>query len=673
VVGTGGGTIRKGGQVHRYRASLVPAEAAPKASVPPRPSWRQTLADPTVAASILYSFAALLAIVCAYLALFSQFASYDDEGTLLVTVKAFAQGEVLYRDIFAIYGPFYYELFGGFFSLTGQEVTTEVSRTIVIFLWVGSSLLYGITAQRLTGRLSMGLAGMAGAFAALFVLETEPMHPQGLCALLLAGFTLLAVLGGGRRPGWAGAGAGALLAALVLTKLNLGAFAVAAVFLAAVLAVPALSRRRWLTWLVIAAVLVLGPFVLARDFSESWVRELMLVEILSMAAIVVVCWPSAADRHDDGDPTIPWLWGAAAGFVLAAVAIIVAILLAGSSPADLYDGVVTQALRVRDVLISPLNFPPEAINWAIATMTAAVLSRVLRPSATAAPSLWPGLLRALVGISILLVVAHIVFVGFNPSSGNPVLMPMLLAWVAAIPPAGAPEPTHKRFLRILLPALAVAETLQVYPVAGSQMGIASVSFVPVAALCLGDALVSLRAWGETRGTGVAGRLGLVTAVIAIGIAAQFTVNALVRPTVTNAIAYGEFEPLRVEGAGPMRLPQEEADLYSRLVHLLRAHRCSTFIGYPNVDSLYLWSGIEAPAPAAPGAWIKALDAEQQQRVVDEMKASPRPCAIRSDEQAESWLHGEQPPGTPLVRYVFDDFRPVAEAGHWEFMVPKGGS
>ena len=97
-----------------------------------------------------------LPAVAAYLALFTQFAPYDDEGTLLVTLKAFAHGDILYRDVYSPYGPFYYELFGGLFSLTGHAVTTDASRSIVVVLWVGTSLLYGLAAQRLTGRLALG-------------------------------------------------------------------------------------------------------------------------------------------------------------------------------------------------------------------------------------------------------------------------------------------------------------------------------------------------------------------------------------------------------------------------------------------------------------------------------------------------------------------------------------
>ena len=66
-------------------------------------------------------------------------------------MKSFAEGEILYRDIYSDYGPFFFELFGGLFALTGWAVTNDASRLIVGFLWVASSLLFGLSAQRLTG------------------------------------------------------------------------------------------------------------------------------------------------------------------------------------------------------------------------------------------------------------------------------------------------------------------------------------------------------------------------------------------------------------------------------------------------------------------------------------------------------------------------------------------
>jgi hypothetical protein len=625
-----------------------------------------------VRALIVYSALAAAAAAAAYYALFVQFAAYDDEGTLLVTVKAFAEGDTLYRDVYAIYGPFYYEIFGAFFAGTGIEITTEISRTIVIFFWVGASLLYGLTAHRLTGRLALGVVGTGSAFGTLYVLQSEPMHPQIVCVVLLAAFALLAAFGPGRRPARLGALAGAVLAALVLTKLNLGAFAVAAVVVAAVLAVEPLRRRRWLVALVCLGWLVLPFLVMQRDLEQDWTRELVLIEMLAMAAVLVVSRPFGTAREADAQegPTVRWLLGAVAGFAVAFIAILIAILLTGSSAADVWDGVVTQALRVRDVLVSPLYFPAAAVDWALAALAAASLVTMLRPTFGSGPSLWSGGLRALAGLGILATVGHIAPFSLGPSSENPVVIPVILAWVAAVPLRGVTEPTYKRFLRVLLPALAVGEALQVYPVAGSQMGIAASTFVPAGALCLADALAEFRAWSAAQGGGALRRFGIVTVVVSVALAAQFTLDSMLRSTVEKAIVYGNQEAMPFKGTAALHLPPEEVERYSRLVDLIKKHRCTTFISYPNVDSLYLWTGIEAPAPKAPGAWMNALDDERQQRVVDEMKTSPRPCAIRNDVLAEGWLQGKPPPDAPLVNYVFNGFRPIEEVGDYTFMLPR---
>lgn len=609
--------------------------------------------------------------MAAYYSIFTNFASYDDEGTLLVTLKAFVHGETLYRNIYSEYGPFYYEVFGGLFAATGKAVTTDASRTIVIFVWVFSSLIFGIAAHRLTRSLALGLVAMGAAFSALYVLANEPMHPQGLCVLLFAAVALLLVLGPSRRAGWMGCACGALLGALLMTKVNLGAFAVAGIALAAVLTIPALGRRRWLVWLIVAAYLALPLAVMARNLNEGWVRELIFIVTLAMAALVVSAWPQRPGPDDEDGGSLRWLVGAIAGLVVASIVILLAIILTGPSLSDVYDGVIVQAMRVRDVLITPLLFPGVGVDWAIGALAVAVLVARLRPSAQEQSPLWAGLLRAGVGLTILLVVAHVTPIALSPTSQNPVVLPVLLAWVAAVAPVGVEETAYKRMVRIALPAMAVAEALQVYPVAGSQMGIASVTFVPVGALCLADALTSLRAWGEGRDTAVASRLGIVIAVVGVALAAQFTLDTMLRPAASNAIAYyRDREPLPFKGATALRLAPEEVAVYSGLVNLLHQHHCTSFVGYPNIDSLYLWSGIEAPPPEAPGAWMKALDAEEQQRIVREMKATPRPCAVRSYTRAEGWVRSSTPPDVPLVNYIFNDFKPVAEVGDFQFLLPK---
>lgn len=651
---------------------MTKATASPSKPPPLSRRIRDTVAaNPDAAAIALYALVAIAATVAAYLTIFTEFAPYDDEGTLLVTVKAFVHGDTLYRDIWSVYGPFYYELFGGLFALTGHAVTTDASRSIVVVVWVGTSLLFGLVAQRLTGRLMLGVTGMIAAFGVLAVLANEPMHPQGLCALLLAAFALLAVSGATGRVAWAGGGCGALLAALTLTKVNLGIFAVAAVALAAVLTIEPLQRRLWLRWGVIVAFIAMPVFVLGRDLGTGWVRELLLLEVLTAMAVIVAAWSLQPERGEGDGGLLRWLLAAAAGFAVAFVAIMAVILLTGPTLADVYNGIVTEAYRIRDILMSQFPFPPgAALDWAIAAVAAATLASRFRPTDADKPSIWPGLLRMAAGLAIWLTAAHIVPVALNPSSANPDVVPMVLAWVAAIPPAGVCESVHKRFLRALLPALAVAETLQVYPVAGSQMGIAAVSFVPVGALCLGDALVDLRAWSSARGAPVLGSFGAASGVATVALAGMFGLNLIVLPAATNAVVYRDQPKLGLPGASLMHLPAPAVETYTELVDLLHRYRCTTFIGYPSVNSLYLWSGLEAPAPQIPNAWMYALDRAQQQRVVDELRASRRPCAIRNDALAAPYLQGVPPPNLPLVNYALNDFRFVAKVGEFDFLLPK---
>src|SRR6185295_8361505 len=169
---------------------------------------------------------------------------------------------------------------------------------------------------------------------ALLVLVNEPMHPQGLCVLLLAAFSLIAVAGPGRRVALAGGVCGALLAALVMTKINLGAFSLAAVVLAAVFALEPLRRRWWVRWPVVLAFLAMPLFVLQRDLRESWVRDLLLLEVLAALAIVIAAHAPRPGRWEGGAVLARWLLAATAGFAVAFVAILGIVLLTGPSLAD---------------------------------------------------------------------------------------------------------------------------------------------------------------------------------------------------------------------------------------------------------------------------------------------------------------------------------------------------
>ncbi|HEX6687622.1 MAG TPA: hypothetical protein VF085_03030 [Solirubrobacterales bacterium] len=631
--------------------------------------WRETLADPAIRAIVLYALVAIAASVAAYVTIFTYFAIYDDEGTVLVSLNAFAHGDLLYRDVFSPYGPFFFELFGGLAALSGHDFTNDASRSIVVVIWVGTSFLLGLACQRLSGRLMLGIAGMVVAFAALYALYPEPMHPHGLLVLLLSGFALLAVRGPGRRVALAGGFAGALLAAALLTKINFGVYAIAAVVLAAAMTVEPLNRRRWLRWPLIVAFLALPTLVMSADLREGWVRSFVVLELLGGAAIVAAVWPSQPRHGEEQSDLRRWLIAAAAGCVAATTAMIAVVLLLGTSLSDLYDGLIVQPLNVREVDPHPFETPAQAIDWAVAAFAAAVLTARLRSWGSGKPSLWPGLLRGAAGLTIWFTIAKQAPFGLNPST-NPDVLPMLLAWVAAVPPAGDPEPPYKRFLRILLPAVAVAGVLGVYPVPGAQVGVASLMFVPVGALCIADALASLRVWSAARGELPLARFGAVVGVASAALAGMIALGQIVLPAASNAVIYNDRPALPLKGAGDLRLEQAQVDEYVGVVDFLKQNRCTDFIGYPNVDSLYLWSGIEPPKPAAPGAWITALDETGQNRILAQMRATPRPCVFRNEAVAGFWLNGRPMPETPLVRYIFDDFETVGQVGEFELGLPK---
>jgi hypothetical protein len=622
----------------------------------------------------IYALVAIAAAITAYFYLFTQFASYDDEGTVLVTLKAFVGGETLYRDVYTPFGPFYYELFGGLFSLGGWAVTTDASRTIVTVIWVGSSLLFGVSVQRLTGRVSLGVTAMLVAFSVVFILSQEPMHAQVLAVALLSVFTLIASGGSPRRVLPAGAVCGALLAALVLTKVNLGIYAVAAVCFAAVLAVEPLRRRWWTRWPVIVAFLALPAVATGRDLSNELVRNLVALEMLAAISIAVASGSLARLPSDlrGAANTLRWLLAAAVGFAVCFAAILGAIFVTGSTPADVYDGVITQALRIRDVNPAPIGITSASLDWGIAAIAGATVVSWIGSGGSPAARLWSGVLRAVAGLAIWFSIAQVAPLSLGPAPGNPDALAAVLAWVAVIPPSGATESAQRRFLRVLLPALAIAEVLQVYPVAGSQMRIAAVMFVAVGGLCLGDAYSELRAWSATRGAISLQRLGLVATVAIVALAAKFALGGIVQPGVARIIMYGEERALPFPGATDLRLPPAEAEGYERVVELLHRHRCTTFIGYANVDSLYLWSQIDPPRPSAPSAWMLALDEGEQRRILRQLRAAPRPCAVLNESVAGAWLAGRPRPETPLVRYIFGHFRPVETAGPFEFMLPRQG-
>lgn len=421
---------------------------------------------PRIRAAFVYTTLTIVGFVAAYCPMFNQFRPYDDEGTLLVGLKAYVAGDTLYSDIETFYGPFYYGVFRGFFALTDTGVTTDASRLLVVAIWGITSLLFGLGVHRLTGRLVLGAAAMTVAWAILGLLKSEPMHPVGIALVLLAAFVLVVAAWSGRRPVAWGAAAGGLLAALALTKINLGLFAMAAVALALVTTLEPLRTRVWVRWPVTLAFLAMPLLLMRPNLEQEWVRDYALIFIAGAAAIVVV--PPTLQRSRADSELARWSVGALAGCVATAVTVIAVTAATGSSVGDIYESVIVKAQTQADVFTVPLELPDLGNYSAIAALAVAIIAtRLMATAPTGGP--WPGLLRLGAGAGIWLSASGSLPSAIPTESVGLIGLPLALAWVGAFPPSGADEGPRCRFVRVLLPSLAVAETLQAYPVAGTQV------------------------------------------------------------------------------------------------------------------------------------------------------------------------------------------------------------
>jgi hypothetical protein len=610
-------------------------------------------------APLVYVVVLLGSAFSAYWAMFSYFAPYDDSGYFIHTIQLFTQGHVLYDHIFTEYGPFSYELWGAIFGLAGRTISTDTGRLAIVGLRLFSSLLFGLSCQRLTGRLALGVIVQVLSFSVLQALGAEPMHASGVVCLLFAvviattGF----VLPSHRRA--ALLMLGALVAALALTKVNLGGFAAIAVTYAAVMTLPALWGFAPLRWLAIAALVALAPLLMLDNLTAQWAQNYAILGVAGGLTIVLVTGSSLPSCPNDREEARRWTIWLLAGFGLCTVVVIGIVLTLGTSLGALFhEIVVVPASGVG--LVSAINLNEDVVYWAVGAVGAAWVVRRLRSgSARTHPGLPGAVGRIFAALAIWFSIVSVDPFNISPENANFALA-MVLAWIAAIPSTRDDGSLQGRFARVLIPSLAVLQALMAYPVAGTQVMFGSLLFLVCGAICFADGWSDLEAWGAARGArdgSLAPRT--IMGALATALAIVFTLQYVARPLEISGNAYAANQRLPIAGATLMRLPAGQVGVFKQITTLLQAH-CRSVITLPGMFSFNLWSKLPAPSGLMDEPFWDQLSRSQERSALASSMSTPGLCAVRNDQLAANWNAGKPPPQVPLVTFIERDFTPIAQ-------------
>jgi hypothetical protein len=536
---------------------------------------------------------------------------------------------------------------GGAFKLLGLQPTHDTGRWLTLATWLGASLLGGLAALRLTRKLWLALGAQLVTFIVLMALANEPMSTYGLSSVVLLTMTGAAAL----RSTWPRATAaliGAGVAALCLTKVNVGALAGVAVAFAWAGSLHARQRRLLLP--AIAVLIAAVPLVLTASLlNRASVLEFAIVVALSAAAVGIST--VAAPAGPAPAPAARWLAG---GAVVIALACIGVALGDGSRLEDGWNALFVFAIKFPRVFTWPLNINPFDDVWA-ALWLAAVILIFSRGALASLPGAAAGLVR--VGAGFLTLVSLLLL-------PIPVfLLALPLAWLATQPPNGDVHNPVDPYARLLLPALAVLESLQAFPVAGSQLSLAALGLVPVAAITLNDGLRQLRLLDAPRRKWVAVVSGLVPAT--------FLTTIVVVLELLGFLALGGFSGgtrLGLPGAESVRLPAQQAAHLRAAVDAVDRSNCSSLITFPGMNSFYLWTGQDGFIQTRYGQWYLTLDNSQQQSIVQQLEGQPRPCVIMNQKLIDFWTSGRPAPSGPLVDFIHGNFVDAGTYGDYELLV-----
>ncbi len=592
------------------------------------------------------------AIVYAYFFIFSRSMSLD-EGYLMITVQGFNSGHALYDSVFTQYGPLYYFYEWFLHAMLSVPLTHDATRFLSILHWLLAAVVLGFAAWRITRSAFAALFVSAQGFIHLSAMANEPGHPQELVVVLLALGILIAA--GFSRRRWTIECLAVLAALLAFTKINVGVFFGFALFLAMRChSSDRFSRGAW-NW-VLLAVSGFLPFVLMRRHLDAeWCRNFATVAATTTVAALFVAQRVSSERSLGMKKY--FTAGAVFGSILAIL--LGATLLLGTTGNGLLDGLFLTPLKMPRVALLAMVVSGAALANALASAGCAALFVCRRDNARLNSLL--NVLKALYGI-----VGAFCLMG-EAKAQLGYLLPWV--WLVAVPGGKPQGNVGEDFARVLLCVAAAWQSLQVYPIAGTQVTLATFLLVLAYGICLND---SLRAAAQTRraqallASLTPKKLFLTQTFAAFALVFLFTLVWCNLDRVRWE--HSRLRPLELPGSAHVRMDDETVTMYRDLAQYL-ATESGTFVTYPGVNSLYFWADKRPPTQLNSTGWGQLTHA-QQREILTTLAHAERPRLVIVEAMMQGWDSPAYDPIRPLVRFVAEDCRPLRRMGRFVIFEPK---
>jgi hypothetical protein len=615
------------------------AAGATASSWASRAEMAQAAGPSSRSAVILLILMTLLALPYVWSSTFSGFWWFDDEGTLLVSIRAFIEGHRMYDEIYSLYGPLFNLFYGLLYGPLHFPANHVAGRLLAMSLWLAWTAGFAFLSFLLSrSRVSMLLCFIL-TVRLLSLLMASAGHPQELCLVLISVTLLMTCWLEENQKSITLVGIGAATAALTLIKINVGIF----IGLPLLIVLLRNSSNQILSMilapLAIVCLIILPIAVQSLLFSFPWVRTYCLFCFLGVGATGLVYLDTARTPLMQ---TRSWvILGASCG--VTALLIVIAMMLAGSSAFGILNAVVLQnAAFVRNWYI-PIYVGATGIFSATLSLLAAGAYCV---SGTQ-PKLRPYRKHAILVMQSIFVLAGLWFCFRNsPFQVMKYLAPFCWLLLTSLDADAAPF----RMARSVTALIGATMLLYAFPVAGQQVNVVAVFPLVVLAVLSRDVASAL-----------SGQWYLERVPLLSWMPAGMTALALVMGGFATVGAVGTYltgVELSLPGTSFIRVDRQRAEDLQWVSSQLS--RCSASYSVPGLYSFSLWTGEALPTTLNVNAELNFLSPKQQEAIVNALSREANLCLVYNPGFLKAFDRGQAAANPPLLKFVLTAFAASSE-------------